>query len=449
MINNNGDIIKEKKSELKTNIKYDVLILHVPLLDGEKVKNIYINSMGSFSICNILNKNNISTQLVNLANELTIDEKFSIYEYIKNQNFKIVILSLHWAHQIYDTLEVARNIKIQNPEISIILGGYTASCFAYEILEKHPYVDYIIKGEGERPTLELVKNILFCDYSSFFKIPNLLWRNNNKIIKNRKTWIANTKELNDFDFIDYEKMKNHLTYVKDVGFFVSLGRGCLGNCFWCGGGYNTVCKYISGRKKISFRSVDTCANEIIKVVSNYKTRCFLGFDPYPDKQDQLINLIETLAKEYQQKIELSIECWKLPTLKLINAIENNLFLDSILLISPDFANEKLRKSRKTYNYTNKELYSILRKLEEKNIKFELYFIKLQNEPQEETIERMEMEDYIRTNFSKLINFVVTPLSFFDPYSPITLNPKKYNIKAENFNLDFYYNASKIYKNKNS
>lgn len=54
---------------------------------------------------------------------------------------------------------MAKIVKEKCPQTFITLGGFTASYFAQEIMENYPFIDSIIKGEGEIPIRELAKKL--------------------------------------------------------------------------------------------------------------------------------------------------------------------------------------------------------------------------------------------------------------------------------------------------
>ncbi|MDP3017658.1 MAG: cobalamin-dependent protein, partial [Deltaproteobacteria bacterium] len=115
----------------------DCLFLHVP-----KLKNYYrpigefiwINflPMGLLGLADLLQRNNISTQIVHVGVEWIEDPHFSLVDYIKEKSPRIVALDLHWHHQSFDVMEVARKVKTAFPSTYLLLGGFTASFFHEE-----------------------------------------------------------------------------------------------------------------------------------------------------------------------------------------------------------------------------------------------------------------------------------------------------------------------------
>ncbi len=67
-------------------------------------------------------------------------------------------ISLVTGPMIRETVEIARAIKEWNPEFPIILGGWHPSLLPKQTLEA-PYIDYVVRGQGEDSLLELVNHI--------------------------------------------------------------------------------------------------------------------------------------------------------------------------------------------------------------------------------------------------------------------------------------------------
>src|SRR6202451_2796947 len=67
-------------------------------------------------------------------------------------------ISLVTGPMIRETVEIARAIKEWNPEFPIILGGWHPSLLPTQTLQA-PYIDYVVRGQGEDSLLELVNHI--------------------------------------------------------------------------------------------------------------------------------------------------------------------------------------------------------------------------------------------------------------------------------------------------
>jgi anaerobic magnesium-protoporphyrin IX monomethyl ester cyclase len=67
-------------------------------------------------------------------------------------------ISLVTGPMIRETAEIARAVKEWNPDFPIILGGWHPSLLPRQTLET-PYIDYVVRGQGEESLLELVQHI--------------------------------------------------------------------------------------------------------------------------------------------------------------------------------------------------------------------------------------------------------------------------------------------------
>ena len=243
--------------------RLDCIFLHVPKLTNyyRPINHfIWINflPMGLLGLADLLQRNHIFTQVVHLGVEWIEDHHFSILEYIKEKNPRILAIDLHWHHQSYDVMETVKKVKAAFPSIYVLLGGFTASFFHEEIMRNFDGVNGVIRGEAEVPILELA-NTLQKGREDLFSVPNLTWRRKGRILINPLSYVASEKELNDLSFTNFSLLKNHLTYIRYIGqpfyvkgvskeenfwmyslkspiYHLTVGRGCPAQCTWCGGG---------------------------------------------------------------------------------------------------------------------------------------------------------------------------------------------------------------------
>lgn len=60
---------------------------------------------------------------------------------------------------IYDAYEVARMVKEHSPNTLVLLGGPHATFMSREVLEECPYIDVVVRGEGEETLREILERI--------------------------------------------------------------------------------------------------------------------------------------------------------------------------------------------------------------------------------------------------------------------------------------------------
>lgn len=438
---------------MKAELQTDCLFLHVPeFLQDKNSYTLWVCTiaMGVFSMCNELKKEGFNPEILHYGIEKVKNWEFDIANYVKENNIKIIAISLHWHYQAYDSLYVAKKIKEKNPDVFIFLGGYTSSAFAEEIIEKYSFIDAVIKGEGEKPVVELVKNLSVGE-KNLNKVPNLIWRQDGKIIKNKDIWFAGEEELNSYNFNGLKFLKDYKDYlhmpiklsvknnVKDVvlgaktSFNACLGRGCPGNCTWCGGGFNAV-RVITGRDSITLRNPEVVANEIFSMKEEYNIDTFyFCYDPFPDKQDYILNLFEILGKKLQKQISVTFENFALPSKIFIDSLKRNFNSYSKIIISPEFGNEKFRKFHKgeAYSYGNKEFFEALDYIVQNDIYCTLFFTELPSQDEYNKTLTQLMITKINNLYGKYdkLKVEIIPINDVEPYSPWALNPEKYGITA--------------------
>jgi len=438
-------------------MKKDFLLLHVPYFYESNGNDITFAvtemPMGFYFIADQLTKAGIGTEIVNWTFEYG-DGGISLPDYVAKEKFAIVGMSLHWHFQSFDVINAARAIKMKNPNVFIVLGGYTASAFAEEILRDFAFVDGVIRGEGEVPCVSLSKAVR--GGSTLQDVPNLCWRDGQGRVRCNSFWVANEKELNSYDFangvtclkrpdvypyapIMVEYKGDKITVDDAPHFTMELGRGCPGSCAWCGGGLSVV-KQFTGRNCVTLRSPEVVAAEIGKLYEQFpKALFYICYDPFPKKQEQIVRIIEILGQQYPNKIFLKFECFGLPTPELVQAYTKYLDSKSSIIISPDNALESIRNEMKSFSYTNEELLNSVRLMNESKVRCEVYFATLPNEEQSEGDKREELIKEIG-----LINPKITvrtqAIEGADPYSKWQQEPMKYGLfrRIDGFRDYLYY-----------
>ncbi|MDH5716848.1 MAG: B12-binding domain-containing radical SAM protein [Spirochaetia bacterium] len=109
-----------------------------------------------------------------------------------------------------------------------ILGGSHVSAMPLFTLNK-PEVDFIIQKEGEKPLVELLKEIL--SSKNFENVPNLGYKKNSKpyLTKIEENYSINelpVPDLTDFELRKYKLEKQPMT-------FIITSRGCPYSCSFC------------------------------------------------------------------------------------------------------------------------------------------------------------------------------------------------------------------------
>ena len=190
----------------------NVLFLHTPKFNNYckpigHYSFVLFPPIGLLGLADFLVKNKHTAKIIHLGVEQHQHGPLDFDRIISEKQPLIVGLDLHWHFQSYDVIEVARKIKQARPEVRILLGGFTASLFAEEILRDHPFVDFVIRGDAEIPLLQLARH--FESDKNYSEVPNLAYRHESDVLLNPITYAADSAMLDSICFTDFTLMKDY------------------------------------------------------------------------------------------------------------------------------------------------------------------------------------------------------------------------------------------------
>jgi len=155
--------------------------------------------------------------------DLSLDTEYSSMEKkIKNIDSRYVGISSTSGFDYLESLKIAEFTKTHT-NAQIFIGGQHAGPLGELVLMDSQNIDAVIKFEGEL----VLEQILKSNTDNKFKIPGVVYKENNKIItvpgKSPKI------KLNDLPFLDYSSYPNYLKFVP----FIEESRGCVYGCNFC------------------------------------------------------------------------------------------------------------------------------------------------------------------------------------------------------------------------
>ena len=131
-------------------------------------------------------------------------------------------------------LELGRRVKRADPAVRVVLGGTHFSAIAAEVLSFYPWVDFVVKGEGELPVRDLVRALRAGRPLSPASAPaGVAFRHGGEVVASHP--------LKPFDSMD--QLPPPADDLVDTGAYFRVnpdrvmdyepGRGCMYKCSFC------------------------------------------------------------------------------------------------------------------------------------------------------------------------------------------------------------------------
>lgn len=176
--------------------------------------------------------------------------------------------------------ELSKVLKNKNPKLPLIIGGVSAGLTPSGLLRSSK-ADYVIRGEGEKTLLELLKAIK--NNSGVKNIDGISYKNNSgRITHNRPRQLLDMEELPvpAFELIADNLKRNKLVWL-------TASRGCAYKCKFCSG--NALWHY--QRRK----NPDNIYRQIKILKTQYKIKNFIfGDDCLTLNKEWLLNLCKKI-----------------------------------------------------------------------------------------------------------------------------------------------------------
>ncbi|MEM3837757.1 MAG: TIGR04190 family B12-binding domain/radical SAM domain protein [Fervidicoccaceae archaeon] len=385
-----------------------------------------------------LMKKGYRVSISNLAAKMILDESLNLQKYIESIDAGVVGIDLHWMVHSHGSIELARMIKKERPDIFIVLGGLSATIFHREILSKFDWIDAIVLGDTTEIPMERLLDSL-ANGKNLQDIPNLAFREGNRIRVNPISFVPN--DISDYG-LDYHELFKNLSSSKDpVGWLpfadfirhpiggIILYKGCHFNCLACGGSKYAYEKYFK-RKHLALKSPRAIINEMRSISEYMDMPIFLVGDIQLMGRGRLEKLLEEIKKERLSARTIFFEFFIPPSRELIEKI-SSIDADIYFQISPESHIEEVRK---LYGrpYGNNSLFNFVKNSIGLGIKrVDIYFLiglPRQRVEDSETLPRFisSLLEELPEEKRNKVDFFVAPLApFIDPGSRAFDNPESF------------------------
>lgn len=124
---------------------------------------------------------------------------------------------------IEKTTELAADLKKAKPQVSILFGGPEVSYDSAKFMQDHPFLDFLIYGEGEDVFASWCRE--FCSGGAYGNIPGLVWR--------KSTGVTVNMPAQPIAFGESGFPYGVFPCESDKVIYYEASRGCPFNCGYC------------------------------------------------------------------------------------------------------------------------------------------------------------------------------------------------------------------------
>lgn len=410
--------------------------------------------MGVVGLVNLLRSEGWDVAGINLPLELAMQPKFSLRRWLGEQSpAQMVLIDLHWYEHCFGAIDVARAVKSVWPATVTVIGGLTTANFAEEILTRHPEVDYAIRGDAEKPLRLLAEHVLGRT-ADLAAIPNLVLRSEaNTVQQNPRSYFASAEDLDRLDFVSTDWLLHGQSYgaiqysgaglirlqnPEVRGHWLTIGRGCVFNCIYCGGGKHAHGE-LAGRNGYVMRSPEAVVEDMRRLRDAGYQQVALSLDPAtfgPEWWQPFFRLLR--AKGI--RIGIYNEFFQLPSREFIEEFSASADMEhSEVAISPLSGDEEVRRLNGKF-YANDRFLRMLGDLKRFEIPIFVYFsLNLPGETFKTFKSTLELANAVGQAYPHHLLRMLNPCHTLDPMSPMSLAPERFGMEVHYRTFADYYN----------
>ncbi len=166
-------------------------------------------------------------------------------------------------------INIAEKLKKQHPGLKICIGGHNASFVDEQTLKSFPWVDAVIRGEGELSFRELMA--AYAAGADPGEVTGITWRRGTEIIRNAdRTLIENLDDLPlpDYSLVpSFEVYRDACELPRSIA-ILEVGRGCPHRCVYCS-------ESVLWQRRIRTFSIPRLVREMRSLHEQFRAECFL------------------------------------------------------------------------------------------------------------------------------------------------------------------------------
>ena len=259
---------------------FDISLINIVFPTDTGAEKYFYVPVGILSLAAFLKQENFSVEVLDYqhTNFPEPGNPDNFYKFISKAQSSVIGIGV-MAKDMPGIIIACEKLKKEKPDTVIILGGPGPTGTAFSLMEAFPFIDFVVRGEGELTLLELMKAIKTGD-TSFDKIKSLTWRKDEVISNPQRERISDLDSLPLPEYSLVEASRYNQVYLPST-------RGCQHFCTFCD-------QPALWQGKEIRRSLDSLYHEIDYITNELKASWEIAFSDNefcadPERFDEFYN----------------------------------------------------------------------------------------------------------------------------------------------------------------
>ena len=380
--------------------------------------------VGFLTLSAYLRRHGYGVRIVNLALRMMRSRRFNPEKFLRKLKPKLFGIDLHWLPHAHGGPAVAALLKKLHPEIPIVFGGISATCFHRELIED-PAVDFVLRGSVTEPSLLALVRELEGE-RRFELVPGLTWKQDGEVRVNPDAVLPTSLDEYDFDLgAMIRSVVGHFDFWTSVPFqawwrhpitAVFTVRGCARRCITCGASNAAFRRFMPGHHPL-LRGPEAIAKQVRQLAAITRTPIFLVGDLRDGGVTYAHAVIDALARTPVSN-RIVFEFFDPPDAELVARIDASIRSWGAEL-SPESHDESIRGLLGKARFTNARMLQAIESVMASRCEnLDLFFmIGLPGQTTANVTETVDAIEELFVRFDHRLSAFITPMApFVDPGS---------------------------------
>lgn len=215
----------------------------------------------------------------------------------------LVGIGFKWYHEVIGALWLAEFVKQTDPSMITVMGGNSAAGYYRELLG-FGHVDFVVRGDGELPMLEICRGVSSPSNTAFRA-------SGNDTHLGPLTYVQRGGVDEQIYISDLEALSPSKRDLVHVPNFIVGGKGCAQACLYCSGGRDKQ-RELFGRKGPHLRAPEDVKRDVV-ALHPYVGSFFFDFSSEHAKHLSLVDWFRSVFDGVEcQGHNLVFLPWELP-----------------------------------------------------------------------------------------------------------------------------------------